>query len=85
MRKAPGATTPALADKPSWHSIVEPSQPPLGGQGVVGFKSRRPDSVKGQLSWPFVLSAVNVLVGSRQLITPVRAYGLRIVADPSSC
>ena len=28
-----------------------------------GFKSRRPDVVKGQLSWPFVLSAVNVSVG----------------------
>ena len=33
MRKAPGATTPALADKPSWHSIVEPSQPPWGVKG----------------------------------------------------
>ena len=61
-------TTPLLGHfmlDATWANSVEHAADRLDywGSRGRGFKSRRPDVVKGQLSWPFVLSAVNVSVG----------------------
>jgi hypothetical protein len=50
-----------LADM-SRHSTVEPLQ--AWGSRGRGFESRRPDLAKGKLSWPFLLTVMNVLIVS---------------------
>ncbi len=50
----------------TWANVREHAAgpPDYWGSRGRGFKSRRPDIVRGQLSWPFVLTTAYVLIVS---------------------
>ena len=60
-------TTPLLVQsmiEATWANVVEHAADPPGywGSRGRGFESRRPDIRKGQLGWPFLLIAIDLVI-----------------------